>query len=352
MDTDEMWILIPAYNPDSRLNALIDDLIMAGFKRVVIVNDGSRRELDEIFDKAKAQGATVLEHANNRGKGAALKTGVKYISSVDKTPRIITADSDGQHTPGDIMKIAECAKANPDALIIGSRDKRLMPLRSLMGNSLTCFFFWLTTGLWVNDTQTGLRAIPANAVGLFSQIAGDRYEYEMNMLIMSKREGIRVKEVKIETVYIDNNSSSHFDAVKDSARIYALLFRQFGAYAGSSITAMGIDYGLAVLLRLFFPNEITIPTYTARFFSSLFNYFTNSRLVFKKDKDNKYAVVKYYLLVAAVAVAQVQLIRLFSYAFSLSYLLSKIIADSILFIINFNVQKALVFRKIRLKTHK
>ena len=346
MANDTLQILIPAYKPDDKLNKLIDDLHAAGFGSVVVVDDGGGEPFRDIFARAREQGATVLTHEVNRGKGAALKTGLKYIAEHAPGSYVVTADADGQHRPEDIRKVADGIAQYPDALLLGSRDKKQMPPRSRAGNTLTCVVFGLTTGLWINDTQTGLRVLPPSTLERFSQIEGDRYEYEMNMLVIAKREKVPVKEIEIETIYIDDNKSSHFNALRDGMRIYKLLFRQFAKYAGSSIIAFLVDYALAIILRLFFPASVTIPTYGARAVSSLVNFLINKNLVFKNDKDNRFAIVKYYVLVVIVALLSVQLIKLMHLVIGIPYIISKVIADVILFICNYKIQEKYVFRRI------
>ncbi len=347
MAYEKLQILIPAYKPDDKLNKLIDDLHAAGFMNIVVVDDGGGEPFRPFFEKAAEQGATVLVHEVNRGKGAALKTGLRHIAKVAPDSHVVTADADGQHRPEDIAKLADVIPQYPDSLILGSRDKKLMPPRSKAGNTLTCFVFWLTNGLWINDTQTGLRVLPPKTLMPFAEIEGDRYEYEMNMLILAKRERIHIKEVEIETIYIDDNASSHFNPIKDGMRIYKLLFAQFFRYAGSSAVATGVDYIVAIIMRMFFPTSVAIPSSTARVVSSLVNFLMNKNLVFKNEKGNKFAVVKYYALVAIVLFLSVQITKLFSDVLGLPYLVGKIIADVVMFFVNYNVQDRFVFRKIR-----
>lgn len=346
MAYESLQILIPAYKPDEKLNQLIDDLKAAGFIKIVVVDDGGGELFRPFFVRAEEQGATVLVHEVNRGKGAALKTGLKHIAKVAPNSHVVTADADGQHRPQDIAKLADAIAQYPDALLLGSRDKKLMPPRSRAGNTLTCFVFWLTNGLWINDTQTGLRVLPPQTLACFAEIDGDRYEYEMNMLIIAKRERVPIKEIEIETIYIDDNASSHFNALRDGMRIYKLLFRQFIAYAGSSLVATGVDYLVALVLRMFFPGTVALPTYSARAVSSIVNFLMNKNLVFKNEKGNKFAVFKYYLLVVFVAFVSVQIIRLLHVVIGLPYLFSKIVADVIMFFFNYKVQDRFVFRKI------
>lgn len=212
--------LIPAYKPDEKLTGLVEGLRAEGF-RVVVVNDGSGSGFSRLFTVVHSY-ADVVEHTQNRGKGAALKTGIRYISEHFEAPYIIvTADADGQHRIPDIIRTAELAAANPTSLVLGSRafDKDV-PLRSRFGNTVTRGVFRLCSGVSVRDTQTGLRAFGSGLTELMLCIGGDRYEYEMNVLMELAQRRMSILECPIETVYLDGNSSSHFSTVKDSARIY------------------------------------------------------------------------------------------------------------------------------------
>ena len=209
-------VVIPAYKPDESLLDLLRALRERAFiGRIVVVDDGSGPEYEPIFAQVSAL-CSLERHAQNRGKGAAIRTGLKTLSGYN----VVTADCDGQHTPSDIEKIA---RAIDGALVMGVRRKREMPLRSNMGNTLTCLTFALVTHRWISDTQTGLRGIPQSYVGVCQDLEGDRYEYEMNMLLDACHRGLPIREVEIETVYIDNNRGSHFHTLRDGKRVYRLL---------------------------------------------------------------------------------------------------------------------------------
>lgn len=212
-------VLIPAYEPSDELPRLVR-LLNESFSRIVIVNDGSTRGL-EYFDEVRPFVEKILVHSANRGKGAAIKTALDYIGDAD----VITVDADGQHLVPDIVRVAEAMKTHREGLTLGVRafDGKV-PLRSRFGNWWTRLFFFLLTGLYVRDTQTGLRGIPASMIKRVRALPGERYEYEMVMLADAKRHPQRPLQIPIETVYIDNNSESHFSPLKDTIRIYSALF--------------------------------------------------------------------------------------------------------------------------------
>ena len=233
---DRTTILIPAYNPDEKLLALLPRL-RERFRHIVLVNDGSTTGKD-VFERAVPLVDAILVHEKNRGKGAALKTGLAYIG--DATD-VITADADGQHTPEDIAKLADGLKSHRDGLVLGVRSfSGKVPLRSRFGNWWTRWFFFLMTGLMIRDTQTGLRGIPAALVPRVAKLPGDRYEYEMTMLADAKRHPSRPLQIPIETVYLDENATSHFNPVLDAIRIYRSLFQ----FCISSVLSFLIDNGV------------------------------------------------------------------------------------------------------------
>lgn len=219
-------ILIPAYQPTDALVSLTENLSSRGHI-IVCVDDGSGADFDGIFEKT-AEFAEVLRYPVNRGKGGALKHGMRHIMHDEKYSSfkyIVTADADGQHKPDDIEKVVREVQVC-GGLVLGVRFfSGKVPLRSRFGNSLTRIVFALLSGKKISDTQTGLRGFEISP--FYSEIAGERYEYEMNVLLTAAEEGIQIYEVPIETVYENNNEGSHFRPIHDSIRIYkTIIFRR------------------------------------------------------------------------------------------------------------------------------
>lgn len=242
-------VLIPAYEPGEALPALTRALMDKGVP-VVVVNDGSATGL-EYFERIRAQGAVVLEHGENLGKGRALKTGLAWMAE-QGYEGVVTADADGQHSLEDILRVARALAGGSRRLVLGIRDVSRMPNRSRTGNRLTRTLFRLLYGIKLQDTQTGLRGIPLtgeNRSGLLS-LTGERYEYEMEMLIEAgELFPAGIQELEIETIYLeDSDTSSHFRPLADGARIYSVLFRHFPRFFLSSILAFLVDYSLFNLL--------------------------------------------------------------------------------------------------------
>lgn len=222
-ENDEIAIVIPAYEPDEKLVTLVDALAR-DFARIIVVDDGSSAAAGEVFRRI-APSVTLLTHATNRGKGAALKTAFRKV--LDDCPAVVgvvTVDADGQHLPADIRRVAAATREHPDRYVIGVRAfSGKVPLRSRFGNAWTRYLFLLLTGVMVYDTQTGLRGLPRALLGEAIRIGGDRYEYEMRALVAAARRRPRPLQLPIETVYIEGNRTSHFHPLRDSLRTQAAL---------------------------------------------------------------------------------------------------------------------------------
>lgn len=217
-------VLIPAYKPVSNFIDLIKNLSNTDFD-IVIVDDGSGPEYKNIFDAIEKY-AKVISYEENRGKGHALKTGLRYIADTYSEYIVVTMDADGQHTIPDAIKVATSCLENCESLIVGKRKRtKKTPLRSRVGNAITRFVYKVATGIDVYDTQSGLRAFSEKIADRLVQVEGNRYEYEMNVLLECARQKIKIKEVEITTIYIDNNSNSHFKTIRDSLLIYKKLLK-------------------------------------------------------------------------------------------------------------------------------
>ncbi len=231
-----MIVLVPAYQPGDPLLGFLTELrATAPGTPVVVVDDGSAPAAARVLASVAEMGCTVLRHPVNRGKGAALKTGFRHIAEAYPGQDVVCADADGQHAVSDVLRVAGHVR-DTDHLVLGVRRfARGVPLRSRVGNTVTQVLFRAATGRGVQDTQTGLRAYPASLLAWLLGVPGERFEYEMNVLLAAARAGHRIDEVVIATTYLDDNASSHFAPLSDSARIYWPLLR----YAASSLLVAG-----------------------------------------------------------------------------------------------------------------
>lgn len=220
--------IIPAYNPTDKLIFLVKELISSGYKKIIVVNDGSNNH--EIFDKVVIYPEVILlEHEINKGKGVALKNAFKYYKDnlINDYKGVVTIDADGQHKVSDAINISNLLVDN-GLFILGTRlfDKNV-PFRNKFGNRLTSFTFKKLYGTYLKDTQTGLRGIPNSLIDLHLSASGERFEYELNALIDLIKDYQKIIQVNIETVYLDDsNKHSNFKVIKDSFKIYKILFKR------------------------------------------------------------------------------------------------------------------------------
>lgn len=339
-------LIIPAYKPAKELLALMDQFLANPDFVPVVVDDGSGAEFEPIFS-ALPRGVKLLRHPQNRGKGAALKTAFEYVlNELTDCDLAVTADADGQHRYEDILRVCATARANPGALVLGSRKfEGDVPLRSRLGNGITRQVFGIASGVKVYDTQTGLRAFGREALLPFTRVSGERYEYEINMLLTAAQSGMPILEEWIETVYLDDNSSSHFNPFKDSLKIYLCIFK----FCASSLLGFGIDYVLALLLKALTRSwpaaaSINFSVVVARLVSASVNFTVNRRVVFNGNESLGKAIAKYAALAAVILGLNLALMHLLT-GLGLSFALAKIIVEVTLFFVSFVVQGKFVFRK-------
>ena len=342
------YLVIPAYEPDSNLIKLIKKIHHKSDFHIIVIDDGSSSKCQIVFEQAE-QYATVLRHQVNQGKGQALKTAFTFIQALKNYGTVVTADADGQHKVWDIFRVASKASENPNRLILGARAfTGKVPLRSRFGNSLTRALFKVQTGVSVSDTQTGLRAFTTNMIPFMLKVECQRYEYEMNMLLEASKE-YPILEVLIETVYINDNQGSHFRPIRDGLMIYKNIFK-FALTSLSSFIVDYIVYALALLFLAAVPTSLRIllANGIARVNSSIFNYSTNKKLVFKNDDSIFKTGTGYFSLAVVLFILDTLLIRLFYAVFGLNLLIVKIIVGILLFTISWMVQKRFIFKE---RTH-
>ena len=332
--------LIPAYEPDEKMIAVAEDMAGRGF-RVLIVDDGSGPDWAPVFEQAASFG-TVLHHEGNRGKGAAIKTGLAWAAEHLTGPYVVvTLDADGQHLPEDAVRVCQAAEAEPQALILGSRSfQGDVPARSRFGNTVTRWVFRLSTGVAVYDTQTGLRAFCDAQVPAMLAVKGERYEYEMNVLMCFAQEGTAIREVPIETVYLDGNSSSHFDTVRDSIRIY----REILKFSASSLVSFLVDYGLFCLLSAL-TETVALSNVLARIVSGTVNYTLNRKLVFDSRAKVARSLAQYAALACGILALNTLLLWLLATVLGFNRYAAKVLVELLLFLVSYFVQKRWIFRK-------
>ena len=344
-------VIITAYEPDARLRGLIEELNKSGLGPVIVVNDGSEgAEYKEIFEGASQRGARLLTHAVNMGKGRALKDAFNYcLNEYDDLLGVINADSDGQHTTEDIRKCMDALVADPEALILGVRDfnESGIPARSVFGNKTTSRVMKLLLGLSISDTQTGLRGISVPFMKYLLTENGERFEFETNMLIATKELGIRIVEVPIKTIYLEENKSSHFNPILDSIRIYAV----FVKFLFSSLSSSIVDIVMFSIFCGIFRNVpvaigyVMLATILARVISAIYNFLINYKVVFKGKGSKSRAALRYLILAICIMLLSGGLVTFFTGLLPMvPEFVVKIPVDCVLFLLSFVVQREVVYK--------
>ncbi len=336
--------LIPAYKPEAVVVDIARGLMASGVvQALAVVDDGSGEGHEHIFAAlGEIPGTTLLRHYVNLGKGAALKTGINHIAcAYPDAVGIVTLDADGQHLLEDVVKIAQGLEKAPDRLVLGSREFDTdVPLRSRFGNAVTRGVMRVCGGVKLKDTQTGLRGIPRAMFPALLNLKTSHYDFELDMLLKSKEQGVAIQEIAIQTVYFDQSRGSHFNPFLDSFKIY-LVFLRFNL---SSIVSVVIDYTIFSTFFALFGN-LFASQFAARFSAGVVNYQVNRRFVFKSDRSHKAALTLYFIALAGMGLLSYGLIHLMDTRLGINIYLAKVFAESLLYVASFVVQREIVFTR-------
>lgn len=352
-------IILPSLDPEYKFENVINGLIQNGFRYIVIVDDGSAPDRQIWFQKAEEHPqCTVLHHGMNKGKGRGLKTAFAYVlQHFPELKGVITIDGDGQHLVEDIIACGNLMLAHPDQVVLGCRDFDLpnVPPRSVAGNKFTSRMFRLFFGIRLSDTQTGLRAIPAAYLKSFCEISGERFEYETNMLLQMKRDGISFLEQPIATVYDPEDYSSHYNAVKDSWRVGKIMLKFFVSGTGfkfllSSLCGCLIDNAAYYILICLLGMNVRRYVYIiARVLSSFCNFNLNRSMVFRSANPYGKELFRYYCMAIPQALVSFLLVNL---AQTMVHVISpglatliKVLIESVIFFVSYFIQKKWVYLK-------
>lgn len=335
-------LIVPAYRPNLNLVHLVDALAPE-FERIVVIDDGSGSAFLAFFDAAsRSPQVEVLRHARNRGKGSALKTGIEHaLSTGTPVAGVITADADGQHRPEDVLRVRDRFLQNPESMVLGSRAfDTEVPWRSRFGNSATRLAMRVVAGQKLIDTQTGLRAIPRQFAESVLSLPAAGYEFEMDMLMLARERRLQVSEEPIQTVYEQGNASSHFNPLVDSMRIYFVLLR----FSSASLLTAVLD-NLAFFLAYSSGAGLLAAQIVGRMAAVAFNYALVRGAVFYSRDRHSVALPRYLTLVAVSGTVAYLGIRGLVALQDTPVLWAKILVESLLFFVNFSVQRYWVFRK-------
>lgn len=196
---EKIFIVIPAYNESPVILDTIKEVKKAGYKDIVVVDDGST---DGTILAQKA-GVYYIKHSINRGKGAATKTGFE-AAKILGADAVVTIDGDGQHDTTEIKKLLEPLTVEKNDVVLGTRNfgSKEIPFLKKIYNFIGNMATWVFYGLWVTDSQSGFRAYSKKALNLIDTKT-DRYEYDSEVIREIKKNKLKFKEVPIEVKYTE-----------------------------------------------------------------------------------------------------------------------------------------------------
>lgn len=217
----KVCVIIPTYNNHQTLKQVVDGVLQFT-KNIIIVNDGSTDETSQILKKYSQLQQIHIE--KNKGKGNALRIGFKHAETLGYY-FAITIDSDGQHFPEDLPVIVNELKKseNKNIILIGARNmsQENVPKKSSFGNKFSNFWFWVETGIKLQDTQSGFRLYPLKELKKL-KFCTSKFEFEIEVIVKAAWNSVDVKNIPIQVFYQQTNRVSHFRPFKDFTRISIL----------------------------------------------------------------------------------------------------------------------------------
>ncbi len=217
----KIFIVIAAYNEGKSIARVISGLKKAGYKDIVIVDDGSK---DDTYSTIKKSGVHALHHVVNRGQGAALKTGIDYALKAG-ADIIVTFDADGQHRVEDISSmIRPIVKKQCDATI-GSRflKRTNMPFLRRITLKMGVFIMWLFYGVKMTDAHNGFRALSRDAAKKI-EITSDRMEHASQIIEEIHKKKIKYMEMPVTIKYTDYSMNKGHGGLREALRVFTKMF--------------------------------------------------------------------------------------------------------------------------------
>lgn len=216
--TDNTIVLIPSFNEARTIGAIVRSLVGAGLS-VLVIDDGST---DNTERQALDNGAMVIRHKTNLGKGVSVRSGLKDILDKMNYEWIVMMDGDGQHHPEDVPALMEATRENDADIVIGNRmgQTHNMPSVRYLTNKFTSWVLSKMCGQSVPDSQCGFRLMRADALrGL--KLESDKYDIESEMIIQAASNGLKISSAPVQTIYGEESSS--INPVRDTIKFFKLI---------------------------------------------------------------------------------------------------------------------------------
>lgn len=346
-------IIIPSLNPNQRLISLVDELIDTKICRIVIVNDGSDMTCSSIFERLNNyKDVVVLNHKTNLGRGAALKTAFSYcIGNFKDCFGVVTATDDGQYKASEIIKVAQESERFQSCLILGERplDETNTSKIDYIGNKALRQAFRFLYDLKMSDPRTELRAIPMSELSWILKIKGQRYEYEVNMLIQAKRRNVKIKQIPIKISSFNLSEKSHYKTISDTTRIVMIFLLNICLYSAASVLSIVIDVGTFFICNTFIFSKVDVAfrlfmsTVISRTLSSMWDFSINRKFFTKGVGEFKTHLVRYYTLWFCQMMTSYFLLYMLHSVIKINASILKGMVDIFLAIISYKIQLRYVF---------
>lgn len=347
-------IIIPAFNPPKNFCSYIQSLMDEGFHDIIVVDDGSRQDKAEIFREVREMGCALFTHQSNRGKGMALKTGMReYLDTyAGKRDGIITVNSGGSTSVRDIIRISEeLEKQNnrlKPKLVLGVRnfDSPYMSGIARKGNQIAVVSFHYLFNARCSDVLCTLRGIPDKLVKECLRYSERSYAYETSYLIGMK--GFGYSEVPIEIGEPNPEAEIHYHYVRDTILISIVIFRKLMVFGATSIVAACIDIFLFWIFTAFLlkniPYPIIVSTFLARGVSATFNYFLSRALVFKSNESKRKSLRQFMILTAVQCSISAFTVHFLEQILGGGAVRLKVAVDLALFFAAYKIQDKFIFK--------
>ena len=351
-------VVIPALNPPSSFVSYIEKLKEEGFERIVVVNDGSRTDKLPIFFRLKRLGAIVIDHKQNLGQGAALRTGFAYYTEhfQGQTDGVITLNADRQIPPSDAAKIASSLHNEQAmgtfALVVGTRNlegKNVTDYDYNMGGVMKLLYHMLM-GVRLNDPLSGVFGIPDLRIRQCMDIEGDGYSYVTSLTMSFEKIGFL--QVPVRYAVLEEGAEPTYRKIPDTIRILFTIFKKFILY---SITSVGASILDVIMFGIFNsvtfrgqPLAILYSTVCARLISASANYLLTKRFVFHFKSDSAEGTTKsagaFFLLSAMQCICSALSVSAMKALFGGNVVGIKVLADAVLFFISYKIQHKYIFK--------
>ena len=348
-------LIIPAMEPRKDFAGFIDELLQLHMGPIIVVDDGSGMKFRNLFHSINAkENCTVLYHEKNYGKGASIKTAIRWcLEHFYSFKGIITVDCDGQHLPKDVKAVYDkLITLQENELVLGVRsfDNEETPEMSRLGNRVSSWIMKTLYSIDLQDTQTGLRGFHRSLLEWLLTVGGDHYDYELHVLIEAKKKSVTFNLVHVETVYFRRNIDSHYRPFTDSLYIARIMAHGVMKYFASSLTATALDLSIfTILTKVVFSHlplsfRLLFGTLIARIFSSILNYSINRRLVFSQDTRFYPTMLKFYTVWICQLSISYSLVLALTAATGIDEVFVKMMVDAVLALFSYQVQLRWVFK--------